>query len=326
LQSKSVTGINERSPSLEKVLSALAHSDAIKIFNEALNGIESSTRVIKKLGLSQKRYYTRLNELIKAGLITKEGEVYKLTMFGKLCYKMGERFVEVLGKYDKIALMEKIRQSKSLSLEEVDSLSRILAKDIIDTFDVTSILEFVRVADTWEKVVDYTVEYLDKAKEAVYFATQYFDIRVVEAFIRALRRGVKMIVLNGELESFTSRMQIVRSMIFNPKALHFFIETLNSPDFQYRFVELPYTLMVVDSKHSMVEIAKPYSKTFSLAFFFSSEKLSRKLIESFNALWKHATPAKNALKEIFGLHSAPTKVASRISKRLESKTKSSTSP
>jgi len=53
---------------LEKIFSAGSSIDALKIFYAAKDGIESSTQTIKKLGLTQKRYYTNLKRLIDVGL------------------------------------------------------------------------------------------------------------------------------------------------------------------------------------------------------------------------------------------------------------------
>ena len=45
---------------LEQIFSATSSVDAIKIFYAAKDGIDSSTQAIKKLGMTQKRYYTHL--------------------------------------------------------------------------------------------------------------------------------------------------------------------------------------------------------------------------------------------------------------------------
>ena len=54
---------------LKEILAALANEDAIKIFLTARRGIEKSTKTIQELGLTQKRYYSRLKELMEAGLV-----------------------------------------------------------------------------------------------------------------------------------------------------------------------------------------------------------------------------------------------------------------
>ena len=87
-------------PEMEKILSSLANEDSLKIFYAADEGITSSTKTIKGLGLTQKRYYTRLNQLIKAGLIEKNENTYQHTMLGKICHKMGLTFIDALKNRD----------------------------------------------------------------------------------------------------------------------------------------------------------------------------------------------------------------------------------
>jgi hypothetical protein len=55
--------------------------------------------------------------------------------------------------------------------------------------------------------------------------------------------------------------------------------------------------VVVDRKYSMVEVAKPFTKSFSLGFFFHNEKLSERLIESFDVLWEKGSEV-SILKKI----------------------------
>ena len=52
-----------------EILSSLANIDSLKIFLACHEGIESSTRTIEEIGLTQKRYYTWLKRLIDAGLV-----------------------------------------------------------------------------------------------------------------------------------------------------------------------------------------------------------------------------------------------------------------
>ena len=48
-----------------EILNSLAHEDALKIFVAAKVGITKSTSTIQELGLTQKRYYSRLKELMR---------------------------------------------------------------------------------------------------------------------------------------------------------------------------------------------------------------------------------------------------------------------
>ncbi|MHA1664674.1 MAG: DUF7436 family protein [Candidatus Njordarchaeales archaeon] len=299
MPSRNVADTNDKLVMAEKVLSSLANLDAMKIFNEALNGIESSTKTIKKLGLSQKRYYTRLNELIEAGLIKKNGEIYELTILGKICHTWQETFLEILEKRERLDLMDRLKLSKNLSLEESEEISRILAKDLVDTFNITDILSYVKVADTWEKVVRHTIEILENAEKNIYFVTKYVEMRVVEILIKKYQKGVKMYLLSDNAESFSDKFRMIVMMLSNPKMVKYFFDFFSSDEINFKLVEdVPYTFIVVDEKYVMIEIANPINNKFLVAFFFKNEKIAKRLLETFDKLWDKAKEIKELLPKI----------------------------
>jgi len=287
-----------------KILSTLSNLDSSKIFDEANKGIESSTRTIKRLGLTQKRYYTRLSELIEAGLVQKNGEGYSLTLLGKLTHKMGETFFETLGKYDRIDLLDRLKRSKTLTSDEVEEISKMLARDVVDTFNLADMLSYVRVVDTWDKLVENTIEYLEKAEESIYIASRHSEKRIIETVItKTLEEDIETYFLYDKQynsESVTKSIRRITSMITSPGMPKNVFTFLNSDYIRnnLRFTQLPYTFLVVDGQYAMVEITKPSTTTFVVAFFFKDVNISKKLIETFNGLWKKAEGMKDMLSRI----------------------------
>jgi len=303
---------NSQVEEIEKILTSLANRDAINIFKEAKNGITSSTKAIKELKLTQKRYYTRLGQLIEAGLIEKNEDAYQQTLFGKLCFSLGEKFQEAIIHRDRLDLMDRLNKSSSISQEETKQISRALSTGSIGGLTETDLISNVRVAHSYERLVSDVIEYVNNAKEKIYFATKYFDVRVSEACLRTLEKGVEMVFLSGDPEEVTNRINVLRTMITNPKMLQFFFTFIISPDFKVRYVELPYTFIVIDGKDAMIEVTKPYTEAFSMAFFFSDEKLSERLIETFEALWKRGSDMKSAL-----LKSIPKSILKKLKESLK---------
>jgi len=295
-------------PSFEemvRVFSALANQDALKIFAAARDGIGSSTKTIKELELTQKRYYTRLNELIKAGLIEKNEETYQHTMLGKLCYKLGEVFDKALGQRDRLGLLDKLQRSKTLTLEETRSITQALSADGTSGFpDMADLVSQMRVIDNYERLVQELIKYLEKAEGSVCFATKYLDNRVAEAIFRMVQRGVKLRAVIGEKEVFSGKMQMMRMLLSDPKMVKNFIELVNSPELQFRYIDLPYSFVVIDNKYAMVEVPKPFINSFSVAFVFANETICGRFLETFDSLWKRA---KTPLEPFFNLIKNKTK-------------------
>jgi len=290
-------------PSFEemvRVFSALANQDALKIFAAARDGIGSSTKTINELELTQKRYYTRLNELIKAGLIEKNEETYQHTMLGKLCYKLGEVFDKALGQRDRLGLLDKLQRSKTLTLEETRSITQALSADGTSGLpDMADLVSPLQVIDNYERLVQELIKYLEKAEESIYFASRYIDSRVVEAVFRAVQRGVKMHGIAGEKEILSDKMQLMRMLLSDLEMAKKFIEFINTPELQFRYIDLPYSFLVIDNKYAMIEVPKPFINSFSVAFIFANETICGRLVETFNSLWKRAkTPLEPFFKII----------------------------
>jgi predicted transcriptional regulator len=285
---------------LEELFSAAASTDAIKIFNAAKGGIKNSSQAIKELDLTQKKYYTHLKRLIDAGLVERVDGAYRHTTLGKIGFKLTEAFMTAISQKERLDLVDRLSKAKNITVDETEEIMRAILKDtrIVPGDRITDLLGPVRMADTWEKVVEDVIEYIDKAEESVYFASQYFDVRVVEAIVKACERKVKMYLLTNEKENIMDRIHIVlRSLLISPKSFKSLFSLFSSSDINIKYGDFPYTFIIVDRKIAMVEVPQPYTKAFSLAFFFHNERLCQRLIESFNIIWEKGTNVKAVISQ-----------------------------
>ena len=288
---------------LKKVISASSSIDALKIFYAAKDGIESSTQIIKELGLTQKRYYTNLKRLMDAGLIEKIDGKYTHTTLGKIAYQLLEAFKGALEHKDKLDLIDRLLKAKNLTIEETEEIMRVILKDanIIPGERLTDILGPVRMADTWDKVVNDVVEYIDNATESIYFATQYVDLRVIDAIFRAGQRDVKLnFISRGEGQISKGLKLFSKIALAHPHYFKILFQIVNSPNFRIRYADVPYTFIVIDRKIVMVEVVKPSSKKFFVSFFFHNSRLAKKLIESFEELYKEGYDVKSLIMKLIG--------------------------
>ncbi len=282
---------------LEKLFSAAANIDAIKIFYAAKNGIGSSTQAIRELDLTQKKYYTHLKRLIDADLIERVDGAYRHTTLGKIGFKLAEAFQTAISQKDRLDLIDKLTKVKNITVEETEEIMQAILKDtnIVPGERVSDILGPVRMADTWEKVVDDVIEYIQKAEESIYFATPYSDARTIEVTAETALRGIKMKFLSSNKDTISTNIHLLRTIISNPHLVKSLLEFANSENCQIRYIELPYTFLVIDRKYSMVEVTRPYTKSFNVAFFFHNAVLSERLIETFELLWEKASPMNSFL-------------------------------
>ena len=70
--------------SIVYLLAVLSKPGALRIFLLAKQGIKARTVSHYEIGLTRKQYYTRLSQLVKAGLVKKTGGRYIQTPFGTI--------------------------------------------------------------------------------------------------------------------------------------------------------------------------------------------------------------------------------------------------
>ena len=277
---------------LVKILNALGNEDALSIFLYAADGIRSSKDAIRTLRLTQKRFYSRLKDLIDVKLVAKvEGE-YRYTALGKFFYNMKTKIEPVLENKERLELIDKIGQVGSLSNKEARRIAEVLA---IDELMGDRIYQ-AKIVDTFEKAVYNVLSFIDGAEKSIYFASKYFDIRVSQACMNAIERGVETYFLVGNPNQISYALQLIRPIITNPKYLKMIVQYFKSPQMNIKYIELPYTFLVVDEKKSMIEVPKPFTNIFSLSIFFENELFSQKLVENFNKLWENASDVNNKLQ------------------------------
>lgn len=69
---------------VRSIFAVLSNRDSFEIFMLAARGIDASTEILRMGKFSRKRYYVRLGQLIKLGLVHKEAGRYVQTSLGMI--------------------------------------------------------------------------------------------------------------------------------------------------------------------------------------------------------------------------------------------------
>jgi len=273
------------------LFNVFSSEDAVRIFLYAEKGISSSTQAIKDLGLTQKRYYSRLKGLIDIGLIEKVEGVYRYTAFGKVVHKLGIYLIGVLNNIDRIKLLDNLTKTERLSSSEKDRIVEIISDE---TGELRALLSSVldkrqlgelRHLETFEKLVEKVVKEMETAQRSVLIATKYLDVRVMEASLRTIERGVMLRCLfsKDQLSSKLSKLKLMLS----PKIMISLLAFLeSSPDLNetLREVDLPFSFVIIDDYKCFFEFPS-IGGEFAIAFYLTNKDTSRKFSQLFNKLW-----------------------------------------
>jgi len=275
---------------IKRILSALSNEDSLKIFGMASEGITCSTEAIKKLGLTQKRYYTRLSELLETKLVQKDNGVYRHTLLGSAIYRMIDYLNGVVEKGEQLELIDKVRKSRTLSDEEKEKILNAIVRSEIGDF--LSLLDGglkpSGIIYKFENIVNGVVDLIKKAEKRIYLATRYTRSEVIEALSKRLGE-LQMYCISSDKSFFSQITNLLRLILSHPSLIEACYKIFNSPNIYIGFVNtLPYSFIVVDEKWIGLEIPNPEDNSFFFGLFFENKILAEKLIEIFNSLKKKA--------------------------------------
>ena len=273
------------------LLNALSNEDAVRIFLYADKGIANSTQAIKDLGLTQKRYYSRLKGLIEVGLIEKNEGTYRYTALGRIIHKLGLHLIGILDNQDQIKLLSSLSETKAISSSEIDEIFEILSdkpgelKGLLEPIIKGHIGSNAEHLDTFERLVKKVVEEVNTSKSSLLLATSYLDVRVMDTSLKAINRGVTMKCLFSK-ERLGSKLSAFKLML-SPKIMASLLAFLDSSiDLKdtLREVDLPFSFVIVDDHKCFFELPS-ISGEFAIAFYLASEDTAKRFIELFYKLW-----------------------------------------
>ena len=273
------------------MFSMFANLDTMRIFLLAEKGISNSNKAIKELGLTPKRFYSRLKELVDHGILTKTEGKYVCTYLGEVMAKLGFSLIEVLTNKDRLELIMNLSKSSSLTVDERLGINNLL----IEKSGRGSILGFivhgvsydkVEKISSYEDLVKRINEELDTAKENILFASTYFDPVVLDSSMKAVNKGVPMKCLMSK-KTMSKKITRLR-MLLSPKTvlnlLDIFKSVKNISEV-YREVDVPFSFAIIDGERCFFEFPNINETDFSIAFFLVDKNVSKKFSDLFNTLW-----------------------------------------
>jgi len=275
---------------IAKILSVLGNEDALAIFIYTKNGINSSKDAIRTLGLTQKRFYSRLKDLIDNRLIEKyEGE-YRHTALGDILLEMGLSMEKLILSKEQLKVLDSIRKSGKFSESKTNQIAKALSIELPIFKDSGK----VKMLDAYSSLIEEILELINASEKYVYLVSKYTDARVVNALLRAKNKGIEMRFL-GEKPAIKDSLNALKIML-SPQNMKAFLTFSSEFKTILRLTpSLLFSFIVIDDRYTIVEIPNPtkanppnIEEAFYLAFYFENEKVSKKIARIFFDMWEQA--------------------------------------
>ena len=121
--------------SVSDILSAISDDKSLVLFNTIAIASGDSSILISRLNLTRKQYYSRMFDLINAGLVRRTNGKYFVTSFGKVVYKAQDLIGMAVRYSSKLKAIDSIESPKFPAAE----LSKII-DTLISNSEIKEIL------------------------------------------------------------------------------------------------------------------------------------------------------------------------------------------
>lgn len=274
---------------LIRFMKILGNEDSLIILLSAKFGMISSKELIKTTGITQRRFYTRIKDLINVDLIEKVEGRYNLTIMGKKILNLIEIINDWLLKKQHFKLVDIIEKNNLVPEEKKDSLiEMIMPEDFNILFDNYSACQNIKIIYDWKKLAKIVYKEINNAKKNILFATKYVNnIEVAEACLKAIDRGIDTYILFEEININNVKKFI--PYLFSIKAIKVISETMNKYSKNVRKLpNITFSFIVIDDELSIFELPNPSKDNFILAIIIEEQMITKELKNIFFSMWEKA--------------------------------------
>lgn len=264
-----------------KVLTILSKYDALKIFLQSIEGIEAETDASEKIGLTKKQYYTRLKQLVDAGLIEKIKGRYVQTTLGRIIYEKALQLLfEQVRNAKKLQMLDVLKSSGKFDMDEIYRLLSIKVEE-----------DKAKVSMQYGELTNMLVEKMSNASNEVLYASRFFNERIINEIIELHKRGVnvRMIIdkmlIEGQREKVVKQEYKERMMV---TTVPFYPENVDK-----KVTDVPFSFMVIDGRDVCIELVNANNlERFYAGVYVCDENIAKEMRGLFEALYAGAAIAR----------------------------------
>ncbi|MBS7638004.1 hypothetical protein KEJ49_03830 [Candidatus Bathyarchaeota archaeon] len=268
-----------------KIIKILGNEDSMNIFLLSEKGITSSKESLKAIGLTQKRFYSRIKDLIDVGLIEKREGKYKLTQLGKILINTIMKLEPILLIKDKLKVIDGLENSGILSEDKkIDFIKMIFPEELNDFF-TTETVSLIHIIPTFEDLKNELIFEIERSNNNILFISKYYDFSVAETCIKKMESGIKFFYIMEEFK-IQDAFKLI-GLLLSPKSIKVIYDFFSNYKKNIRIVEKIMTsFIIIDNKIAIIEVTNPLDGSFLFAVKIKDKKIINTLIESFFNIWK----------------------------------------
>ena len=303
-----------------KLLSILSRQDNLNIFMSASSyshGLEANSSTLRKLGLSRRVYYTRLKQLINAGLIEKSDHVYRHTTLGNIIYKNHIlTMMEHLKNTKQMKMVDTLKHTNQFSEEEI---ANFVSKIAGWSNDIDASPSPIKVESIWtyQDMVSAIVERVEFCNKEILLASRYLNEIIINSILRkanSSRINVKVLTDSTLVKQYFEVEDLrLKPNLEKDKNVTERMNVVSNPWYPGRvdrkIGKIPFCMIILDHKEVGLEIVNWNDpRNFYGVIFVKGDQATLKAMQDvYYEMWDNASPS-------FELNSLESKVISSSDK------------
>jgi predicted transcriptional regulator len=281
-----------------ELLSVLSRRDNLTIFMNAADekGLSADLSTHQQLGIPKKTYYTRLRQLITAGLVRKSEGTYIHTTLGSMVYHKHFELMHELRNIKHFKMIDALKSSKEFTDEDINIFVGKLVSDKISSIHSSNNSDNrVNIIWKYEEMVSAILQQIELCRDEILLASKYTNELIINSMLQKVRAGVNAKVISDKslvrkfFEQFPENVAEIRDKNTLERR-----NVVGNPWYpnkiERRAADLPFSMIILDHKEVWIELIHANDpKTFNGVIFVRDENIANIMTRYYLKIWESST-------------------------------------
>lgn len=284
-----------------KLLSVLSRNDNLTIFMSAASnkGLNADLTTPQQLGIAKKTYYTRLKQLITAGLVKKSEGAYVHTTMGSIVYQKQLEMMDQIRNIKQFKMIDALKSTKEFSEEDIKGFVGKLVSE--NTIVVQNSDDNTHVDIVWkyEDMIAAIIQRIELCKDEILLASKYTNELIINSMLHKAQAGVKVKVISDKslVRKFFAQFQRNMIDIKDKNSLERSTVVANPwypGNIDRRAADLPFSMIILDGKEVGIELVHANDpKTFNGVIFIRDERIAKVMSRYYQKIWDSSSSSED---------------------------------
>lgn len=284
-----------------KLLSVLSRNDNLTIFMSAASnkGLNADLTTPQQLGIAKKTYYTRLKQLITAGLVKKSEGAYIHTTMGSIVYQKQLEMMDQIRNIKQFKMIDALKSTKEFSEEDIKGFVGKLVSE--NTIVVQNSDDNTHVDIVWkyEDMIAAIIQRIELCKDEILLASKYTNELIINSMLHKAQAGVKVKVISDKslVRKFFAQFQHNMIDIKDKNSLERSTVVANPwypGNIDRRAADLPFSMIILDGKEVGIELVHANDpKTFNGVIFIRDERIAKVMSRYYQKIWDSSSSSED---------------------------------